>query len=365
MSDDQNAGPNKPQSAKASRTVSRAPPPSPRIQASGWSPPKPNVQADHLKKLQDALWQCEVLIRAARDETFGPRGRLRLDRMAKEATELRGTAVCDFDELNHDVLINQVLKGTLTHLANCVDVELVTRHELRSLAKRFYDVEAIRLSASHFRRITISRNSREYVFLIRLCELIFWSLMPDEEGAETRFQLLDDEVRMSAVFQDFLCNFFQFHHTEYRVKSESLRWYVTDATQNDLSLLPRMVTDITLRHPGHTIIVEAKFYGKALAQGPYGERVWSQHLYQLVTYLQHEHIRQPDTKLCGMLVYPNVGRSLRLRYRLLNVPVLVATVDLGQEWLKIEAELHGLLDDCATAANLPAGHALSAQRVSS
>jgi hypothetical protein len=66
MSDDQNAGPNKPQSAKASRTVSRAPPPSPRIQASGWSPPKPNVQADHLKNLQDALWQCEVLIRAAR-----------------------------------------------------------------------------------------------------------------------------------------------------------------------------------------------------------------------------------------------------------------------------------------------------------
>jgi PAS domain S-box-containing protein len=205
----------------------------------------------------------------------------------------------------------------------------------------------------------ITRNSREYAFLIRLCEFIFWSLMPDEQSAETRFQqLLDDEIRMSAVFQDFLYNFFQFHHTEYRVKSESLRWYVTDATQDDLSLLPRMVTDITLRHPGHTIIVEAKFYRKALAQGPYGERVWSQHLYQLVTYLQHERIRQPDTKLCGMLVYPNVGRSLRLRYRLLNVSVLVATVDLGQEWLKIEAELQGLLDDCAIVANLPGGHVL-------
>ena len=51
-----------------------------------------------------------------------------------------------------------------------------------------------------------------------------------------------------------------------------------------------------------------------------------------------------------MLIYPDVGRSLRLRYRLLGIPVLVATVDLGQEWNDIEAELHGLLDECASAA---------------
>ena len=69
------------------------------------------------------------------DEMVGPRGRLRLDRMIKEATQLRGTAVCDFDELTHDVLHNQILKATLTNLARCVDVEQGTRHELRSLAQ--------------------------------------------------------------------------------------------------------------------------------------------------------------------------------------------------------------------------------------
>ena len=64
-----------------------------------------------------------------------------------------------------------------------------------------------------------------------------------------------------------------------------------------------------------------------------------------------------DRGLSGMLIYPDVGRSLRLRYRLLGIPVLVATVDLGQEWHDIEAELHGLLDDCASAASLPWEHA--------
>ena len=54
-----------------------------------------------------------------------------------------------------------------------------------------------------------------------------------------------------------------------------------------------------------------------------------------------------------MLIYPEVGQTLRLRYRLLGIPVLVATVDLGQEWSNVEAELHELLGYCESAARLP------------
>jgi 5-methylcytosine-specific restriction enzyme subunit McrC len=219
------------------------------------------------------------------------------------------------------------------------------------LARRFHDVASTKLSASCFRRFVFSRNNREYMFLMKLCEFVFWSLMPDERGSAARFQqVLEGDVRMSAVFEDFLRNFFDLHRREYRVRSESPEWYVTGATEGDLALLPRMVTDITLRHSTHTLIVDAKFYRQPLAQSAYGERVRSQHLYQLVTYLQHELKRGVDKGLAGMLIYPDVGRSLRLRYRLLDIPVLVATVNLGQEWYKIEAELNALLDDCAAAA---------------
>jgi 5-methylcytosine-specific restriction enzyme subunit McrC len=285
------------------------------------------------------------------NELVNPRGRLRLDRMIKETTELRGTAICDFDELTHNILHNQILKATLTNLADCVEILKSTRHDLRSMARLLYDVEEVRLSAGHFRRIAVSRNSREYVFLMRLSEFVFWSLMPDERGGRARFQrILEDEVKMSVVFEDFLRNFFQLHRSEYRVRAESPTWYVSDATQDDLALLPRMITDITLRQPDHTIIVDAKFYRNALAHSPYGERVRSQHLYQLITYLQHERVRQVGKGLSGMLIYPDVGRSLRLRYRLLGIPVLIATIDLDQEWQAIEAELHGLLNDCALSA---------------
>ena len=291
------------------------------------------------------------------EELVNPRGRLRLDRMIKEATRLRGSAICDFDELTHDILHNQVLKVTLTNLASCPDVEKETRRDLRSLARRFHDVADIQLSDHCFRRVVVSRNNREYMFLMRLCEFVFWSLMPDERGGTARFQqVFNDDVRMSAVFEDFLRNFYELNRTEYRVRAEAPEWYVTDTTEGDRVFLPRMLTDITLRHRDHTIIVDAKFYPTPLVQSHRGEgeRVRSQHLYQLITYLQHERVRH-DRGLSGMLIYPDVGRSVRLRYRLLGIPILVATVDLGKEWRDIETELHELLDTCAIAASLTKG----------
>ena len=74
----------------------------------------------------------------------------------------------------------------------------------RSLAKRLQDVQDIQLTGGCFRRLVISRNNRELMFLMRLCEFVFRSLMPNEAGSGARFkQVLEDEVRMSSVFEFF------------------------------------------------------------------------------------------------------------------------------------------------------------------
>jgi 5-methylcytosine-specific restriction enzyme subunit McrC len=322
------------------------------------SPDIPNLFADLLSSGTRRLFRrgLDRGYEVFTDELISPRGRLRLDRMIKETTLLRGTTVCDFDELTHDVLHNQILKATLTSLANCSDLEKKFRHDLKLLARRFHHVKDIQLSSDCFRKVVVSRNNRQYILLMRTCEFVFRTLMPDEGGASSRFQdVLSDEKRMSAVFEDFLRNFFKLHRTEYRVRSESQEWYLSEASKEDLALLPGMKTDITLRHSNHTIIIDAKFHKKALVRSQYGEqeRVQSQHLYQMAAYLKNEHMRQADKGLSGMLLYPDVGRSLRLQYQLLGIPVLVATVDLGQEWRDIEAELLDLLGICASAAGIP------------
>jgi 5-methylcytosine-specific restriction enzyme subunit McrC len=275
--------------------------------------------------------------------TRSPRGRFRFDRMARELTFLSGIAVCDADELTADVLHNQILLATLMSLASCKEVEKDLRHELRATALRMGQVASIRLSAELFHRVQLSRNNAHYGLLLKICEFVYWSMMPDERGATSRFMdILEDEVRMSAVFEEFLRKFYQIEQSQYRVRAEIMRWQITAPTSSDTLLLPVMKTDLTLRSDAHTVIADAKYYRKPLG-GAYGERVRSGHLYQLVTYLAHERAAGTSERLSGLLLYPQVGGALHLEYELLGFPITLATIDLGQDWRDIHDDLVRLL----------------------
>jgi 5-methylcytosine-specific restriction enzyme subunit McrC len=278
------------------------------------------------------------------EETGSPRGKLRIGVMTKQQTMLRGFAVCDLDELTPDVLHNQILKASLVSLANCGDVEKTLRHELRNSARRMVGVSPVRLSGDVFHRVQLSRNTSRYGFLMRVCELVFHSLLPDEQGSSSKFQnILEDEVRMSALFEDFLRNFYRTELPGYSAASEIMSWRAEAAHEADLAFLPIMKTDITLRSGKRTIVADAKYYREVLAGGRYDPKVRSGHLYQLSTYLAHSRLKEPHQELSGLLIYPAVGQELRLRYRLLGIPVLVATVDLSGEWRSIHDELLHLI----------------------
>lgn len=279
------------------------------------------------------------------EETRGPRGKLRLDVMAKQQTMLRGFAVCDLDELTTDVLHNQILKATLLSLSACSDVEKFLRHELLTSVRRMDGVSQIRLSADLFHRIQLSRNTSQYGFLMRVCELVFHALLPDEKGCGSKFQsILKDEMRMSALFEDFLRNFYRSELSGYSAAAEIMPWLAEADDKADLAFLPIMKTDITLRSNARTIVADAKYYKEALAGGRYDLKVHSAHLYQLSTYLAHARDREPDQEISGLLLYPANNQRLRLRYSLLGTPVTVATVDLGAEWQQIRAELIDLIE---------------------
>lgn len=278
------------------------------------------------------------------EETRAPRGKLRLDEIAKRQTMLRGYAVCDLDELTPDILHNQILKATLVGLSNCGDVRKDLRHELRSTARRLSGVTTARLTGDLFHRVQLSRNNAQYDLLMRVCELTFHSLLPDEQGTSSKFKsILDDETRMPALFEDFLRNFYRSEMPGYSVRSEDMRWQAEADVEADLTYLPKMTTDITIRNSDQTIIADAKYYRDALAGGRRSPKLHSGHLYQLATYLAHAASREPDQELSGILIYPSNGQRLRLNYRLLGKMVRIATVDLGSEWRYIHDELIEIL----------------------
>ncbi|WP_254694080.1 5-methylcytosine restriction system specificity protein McrC [Sulfitobacter sp. SK012] len=149
---------------------------------------------------------------------------------------------------------------------------------------------------------------------------------------------------MPALFEEFLRNFYRSELPAFKVGSERMKWAAAAANEEDLMYLPIMQTDITLRSSTQTIIADAKYYKDALSGGRYQQRVRSDHLYQLSTYLAHVRRREPAKVLSGMLIYPVVGERVRLDYELLGVPVQIATVDLGAEWQDIDRELKSLFN---------------------
>jgi 5-methylcytosine-specific restriction enzyme subunit McrC len=280
------------------------------------------------------------------EEVRSPRGRLCLDLIMKRQTLLRGIAVCEIDELTHDVLHNQILKATLKDLSNCDDLEKKLRHEIRLTLLRMGGVTPIRLSANIFHRVQLSRNITQYGLIMRVCEFLFHSFLPDEEGTNSRFKsVLEDEMRMSTIFEAFLRNFYRSELDDYTVGAEIMPWDAKIENDEARAALPVMKTDITLRSESRTIIADAKFYKDTLASGLYGDRLHSAHLYQLATYLAHARKREGDREVLGLLIYPEVSKSILYRYDLLGYPIVVATINLAAEWPDIRTSLLALVSD--------------------
>lgn len=277
------------------------------------------------------------------EETRSPRGRMLLDEIVKQQSLRRGTVFCAVDELTPDVPHNQIIKATALVLSRAENIEPSYAHELALLARRMGEVSVVRLSASLFRRVQLSRNTGQYLPILKLCELVFRAMMPVKGGAGSRFaDIIDDEALMSTVFEEFLRNFYAREQDEYDVAREILSWEALPLEPHSAGFVPTMETDITMMSAETALVFDAKFYRQPLVEYHGVRRIRSGHLYQLFAYLQHTARRHPDRDVHGGLIYPQSGETRHLRYRIGAHNVAIWTIDLDQPWQRIHNDLLAL-----------------------
>jgi hypothetical protein len=94
-----------------------------------------------------------------------------------------------------------------------------------------------------------------------------------------------------------------------------MKWEADPLEGSEAGFLPGMITDVTLRYPDRTVVIECK-YTDCLATGQYlNQTLKSQHLYQLSAYLRNLEYRPgPDAAADGILLYPSTG-AIRPRVR--------------------------------------------------
>ena len=277
------------------------------------------------------------------EELSSVRGRLDLTESIRRASFVHGRAYCRYDDLTTDTLANRIIKGTLIGLRKAEGLDTKLRDRVHTTAQNLRTVTSVKVSKRHFKQVRVSSNGRLYRFVLSVCELINDSLLVDEAAGTTRFRdFTRDEAKMARLFQSFLYNFILRECPQWSVKSENIAWKASSETDPQLNLLPRMQTDISLTKPGKYLIIDAKYYRQALSSHFDTDKVRSENLYQLMTYLMNAD-RREGASADGMLIYPKVDRELRDVYNLIGRKVSVCTVDLGAAWQSIDQEIRALV----------------------
>lgn len=279
------------------------------------------------------------------EEIATVRGRIELGASLQlQARNIR-RLVCEFDELSHDLLHNQIIKASLKRLARAETIEPKLANDLAITAQRMPGVSDIRLERSAFARVQLHRNNAYYDLLLKVAELAFDCLLPDPKGAGYAFHdVLRDEAKMARVFEEFVRNFYRAEQSTFSVLPLTIQWDAVEISTTGAGRLPSMIVDIFLRSAQRRLIIDTKYYAKALQQSLHGsESFQSGNLYQLFAYLKNAAADPAFAGCEGMLLYPKVGQSLRESFQIQGHSLTVATIDLAQPWQIISSDLLGLL----------------------
>lgn len=279
------------------------------------------------------------------EATDTPRGRLISGETIKRGTLAKRNIICEYDDLSADVPLNRLIKASLKRLSEALDLTPSLARECSALVRRLHFVSDQPLSALHWHRVATNASTRNYTLLVHICRLVLGELLPGEGTKRNRFaDLLEDEVKMSQIFENFVRSFYDREQQEFKVRANQIRWVVECDDPAMLTFLPTMKTDVTLWSSQRTIVIDTKFYKKTLERNRQGEeKIRSAHLYQLLSYLQ----QIPSSVISeGILLYPKIaGEDLRFDYRLVGHRVQVRTVDLMQPWREIHRELLEIVDE--------------------
>ena len=295
------------------------------------------------------------------DLTAALRGRLDFARAIKTTSLRSGRLPCCFDELSYDVLHNRILKATIHRLTRVEGLDKRLAEQLDQLQRRLPEVADIRISNQLFGRVQLHRNNHFYGFLLNVCELIHHNLLVSEKAGAKQFKdFVQDEVQMRLLFQAFIRNFYTFE-THFHVKSDTLKWQWTSLDTASAKLLPDMHTDVSLREPGRTVVIDCKYTANSVEYPHGAEKLRSTHLYQISAYINNLQER-PATQVEGMLLYPTAGPPVTASYQDSKGRLIrIRTIDLSQQWQGIHNDLinlvnspdHGPIRNAALSAPSP------------
>lgn len=286
------------------------------------------------------------------DDLRNPRGRLDLGETVARALLPQRRLRCTYEEQTPATVLNGLLRAALIHavgLPHTTD----TAHALRAALRHFPLVPAVTPTARAFAAVRLHRHTAPYRFALHAAELLVTGCVPVSGGDRRAFDdFTRDEAQMGRLFQRFVYRFLATEQSRWAVSAPTLS-FVAEGDKASIGRVPRMETDLTLRGRLNGLgdwILELKSVAETV-QGRHGtERLRSDHLYQILTYLQTRE-RHGIPARGGVLLYAESHAGpLRHDLRLNGHVMKVRSVPLHGDWSAVRSSLLGLGEELALDA---------------
>ena len=271
------------------------------------------------------------------NETQFIRGRFNLK---KSLINPKRKIICSYDEFINHQACNKMIKYTLNKLLLSNNIDSMTKRKLRTVYFYFESVPFENFSIKEIENIPLNRLNKHYEIALQFALFLNYEMIPKNTHGQYSFiQIFENEETMSKIYEAFLYNFYAVNlDNKYAVKNGSrFDWELTKLDDTS-SNLPKMVTDIEIKHSDKFIVIDAKYYKDAFSNYHQARKFRSTHLYQMHAYLSYYQNKHEN--LHGILLYPSNGYNFNESYNKENEYRLsFSTVNLSNNWDEIHESL--------------------------
>lgn len=273
----------------------------------------------------------------------GVRGQILVSETIKQQTQPQGRLVCSYDEFVPDSPHNQALKSTMLMLLRHGNVKPENKKSLRKLLLYFSEVTEVSPVSVRWDALKYHRNNASYRMLLGICRLAVKGLLLTTETGTNRLASWLQDEEMHRLYERFVLNYYKTEHTELTVSAPYIDWDI-DGDERSM-YLPIMKTDITLQSGDKRLIIDTKYYGHTMQHNSlYDSRTFiSGNLYQIYTYVKNSDVGATGN-VVGVLLYAMTYEAITPNEDMTigGNRISLKTLDLGQDWAAITAQLDSL-----------------------
>lgn len=291
-------------------------------------------------QLKQGLYREYIL---QEEELFVLRGKLNIQGTIRNKIQHKQKLSCEYDELSENSLLNQILKTTMQVLVRQKTVKQEHKVVLKKNLVFFDNVDVIEPSQIKWDKIRYQKNNQSYRMLMNVCYLVISGLILSTDKGEVKLATFLDDRAMHSLYEKFILEYYRYHHPEYKANPDTIPWDIDDGM---IEFLPAMVTDITLKYGGRTLIIDAKYYAHTMQSQYDVQSIHSGNLYQVFTYVKNLD-KNNTGNVAGMLLYAKTQEQItpNNKYSMGGNTIWVKTLDLNLPFSQIAEQLEKIAGD--------------------